>query len=181
MRAQGGKTVAPPQEPELTTPAMKRRYPEQPLVGVGAIVFRGEEVLLVQRGQEPAKGEWSLPGGLVEVGESLEAAVQREIFEETGLTVRVLGVAAVVERIYRDERHRPAYHYVLVDFVCEYLSGELRASSDVTAARYQRWDHLEGMALAPFTAAVIRQARQQKDQGAFLPLFSGEHREKSQG
>ena len=107
----------------LLTFPMKRHYPDQPLVGVGAVVFKGDEVLLVRRGQEPALGSWSLPGGLVELGETLAAAIKRELAEETGLTVTLLGIAAVVERIFPDPDGRIAYHYVLVDYLCDYSAG----------------------------------------------------------
>ena len=104
---------------------MKRQYPDQPLVGVGAVIFKGEKVLLVRRGQEPAKDAWSLPGGLVELGETLTTAIIREIAEETGLSVRPLGISAVLERIFPDPAGKIAYHYVLIDYACEYLEGEL--------------------------------------------------------
>lgn len=149
---------------------MNRHYPDRPLVGVGAVIFRGEEVLLVRRGQEPQKGIWSLPGGLVELGEGLEAAIQREILEETGLTVKVLGVTAVLERIYRDPEGRVAYHFVLIDFACDYLAGELRPASDITAARFVTLSDLPAFALPRFTEEVIRRAVQQKNIGGFLPL-----------
>ncbi|OPX19242.1 MAG: hypothetical protein BZ151_10310 [Desulfobacca sp. 4484_104] len=102
---------------------MKRHYPDQPIIGVGAIIFKDATVLLVRRGQEPAKGAWSLPGGAVEVGETLEAALVREVMEETALTVEVLGITAVLERIYRDGQGQVPYHYVLIDYLCRYLSG----------------------------------------------------------
>jgi 8-oxo-dGTP diphosphatase len=133
---------------------IKRHYPDQPLVGVGAVVFKGGEVLLVRRGQEPALGSWSLPGGLVELGESLSAAIQRELAEETGLTVTVLGIAAVAERIFPDPEGAIAYHYVLVDYLCDYLGGELSPGFD----------------LPQFTADVIRRAWELKRQGSWLPL-----------
>lgn len=152
---------------------MNRHYPDRPLVGVGAVIFRGEEVLLVRRGQEPQKGIWSLPGGLVELGEGLEAAIQREILEETGLTVKVLGVTAVLERIYRDPEGRVAYHFVLIDFACDYLSGELHPASDITAARFVTLSDLPAFALPRFTEEVIRRAVRQKNIGGFLPLPGG--------
>jgi 8-oxo-dGTP diphosphatase len=151
---------------------MKRLYPDRPLVGVGAVIFRGEEVLLVRRGQEPAKGAWSLPGGVVEVGETLEAALKREVLEETGLSVKVLGITAVLERIYRDEVDKVPYHYVLVDFACEYVSGKVTPASDVTAARFVSLVSLKDLPLPSFTAQVIQRARDQKEKGTFLPVIA---------
>jgi len=150
---------------------MRRHYPEQPLVGVGAVVFRGDEVLLVRRGQEPALGSWSLPGGLVELGETLEAAIVRELAEETGLAVSILGVAAVLERVFGDATGQIAYHYVLVDFLCEYEGGELQAGSDSTAARFVPLAHLPQYEMPDFTVAVIRRAWEQRRQGSWLPLL----------
>ncbi len=140
-------------------------------MGVGAVVFRGDEVLLVRRGQEPAKDSWSLPGGLVELGETMEAAIQRELSEETGISVRLLGIAAVLERIFPDLEGRIAYHYVLVDFLCDYLNGELTSGSDITAARFVPLNALSDFDLAQFTADVIRRAWEQKRQGSALPLI----------
>ena len=136
------------------------------------MVFRDGEVLLVRRGQEPALGSWSLPGGLVELGETLEAAIQRELAEETGLSVTLLGVSAVVERIFPDPDGRIAYHYVLVDYLCDYLDGELSPGSDITAARFVPVGELAGFDLPQFTADVIRRAWEQKQQGGFLPLMT---------
>ncbi len=150
---------------------MKRHYPDQPLVGVGAVVFKGGKVLLVRRGQEPALGSWSLPGGLVELGETLADAIRRELAEETGLTVTLLGIAAVAERVFRDPDGRIAYHYVLVDFLCDYLRGELTAGSDITAARFVELRELTGFVLPEFTADVIHRAWEQKRQGSWLPLM----------
>ena len=141
------------------------------MVGVGAVVFRGEEVLLVRRAQEPARGAWSLPGGLVELGETLEGALKREIMEETGLAVRILGIAAVLERIYRDPEGLIPYHYVLVDFLCDCEGGEVRPASDISAARFVPLADLENYDLPDFTATVVRRAWEQKRQGTFLPLM----------
>jgi 8-oxo-dGTP diphosphatase len=151
---------------------MKRRYPEQPLVGVGAVVFRGEEILLVRRGQEPARDSWSLPGGLVELGETLDAALRRELQEETGLLVNILGIAAVLERIFRDDAGGIPYHYVLVDFACDWAGGQLTPGSDITAAQFVAPDDLDRFDLPAFTAQVIRRAREQRRRGAFLPLLT---------
>jgi ADP-ribose pyrophosphatase YjhB (NUDIX family) len=150
---------------------IKRHYPNQPLVGVGAVIFKGEDVLLVRRGQEPARDTWSLPGGLVEVGETLTAAIQRELTEETGLTVRLLGIAAVLERIFPDAAGKVAYHYVLIDFVCEYLAGELKPASDITAAQFAALPDLDRFELPRFTLEVIHRAQNQRRQGTFLPLI----------
>jgi 8-oxo-dGTP diphosphatase len=150
---------------------MKRQYPDQPLVGVGAVIFKDEEVLLVRRGQEPARGAWSLPGGLVELGETLTAAITREIAEETGVTVKILGVSAVLERIFPDTGGKIAYHYVLIDYACEYLEGELQPGSDVTAAQFAALTDLECFDLPQFTLEVIRRAQAQQRQGTLLPLL----------
>ena len=116
--------------------AATRRYPDRPMVGVGAIIVEGDRGLLVERGQEPQKGCWSLPGGLVEIGEHLKDAVRREVFEETGLEVEPLSVFEVFERIMRDETGRPEYHYVLIDYLCRVRGGELKAASDVRRAAW---------------------------------------------
>ena len=135
-----------------------REYPERPMVGVGGVVIDGDRVLLVRRAREPLKGEWSLPGGLVEVGESLADAVRREIAEETGLEVRVEGIVKVLDRITRDKRRRVKYHYVLVDFLCRADGGVLRASSDVSEARWVRRRDLAKYSLRPATLRVIEKA-----------------------
>jgi len=123
----------------------------------------------VLRGQEPARGVWSLPGGLVELGEPLEEALQRELAEETGITVKVLGITAVLDRIYRDPQGGVPYHYVLVDFLCDYEAGELRPGSDITDARFTPLLELSQFELPEFTARVIQRAWGQKRQGTALP------------
>jgi 8-oxo-dGTP diphosphatase len=138
---------------------------------VAAVIFRGEEVLLVRRGQEPAKGVWSLPGGLVELGEGLETALKREVREETGLLVEILGVTAVLERIYRDGEGGIPYHYVLIDFACEPLGGEPVPGSDSTAAEFVPLAALEKLDLPEFTLVVIRRAWDQKQTSTFLPVI----------
>ncbi|MCU0587220.1 MAG: NUDIX hydrolase [Syntrophobacteraceae bacterium] len=137
---------------------MDRRYPRHPMVGVGAIVFRADRVLLIQRGREPALGKWSIPGGLVELGETLEEAVIREVWEETGLHVRVADLVAALDRVIRDEDHGIPYHYVLLDFLCHCGPGEPRAGSDVTACRFVPLDALPAHDLTEGTEKVLLRA-----------------------
>ena len=135
-----------------------REYPDRPLVGVGGVVLDGEKVLLVRRGQEPLRGEWSLPGGLVEVGESLTQALRREIAEETGLSIHVGGIVKVLDRITRDKHGRVRFHYVLVDFLCRVEGGQLRAATDASEARWVPRHELAQYALRPATLRVIEKA-----------------------
>jgi mutator protein MutT len=134
-------------------------YPERPIVGVGAVVFDDDNrVLLVKRAHEPLKGEWSLPGGAVDIGETLEGAVGREVLEETGLTVTVGPVVEIVERITRDE-HGVQYHFVIVDYLCRRTSGTLTCASDADAAQWASTDDLEPFALTRTALDVIAKAR----------------------
>jgi ADP-ribose pyrophosphatase YjhB (NUDIX family) len=136
---------------------MQREFPETPLVGVGAVVVRQGRVLLVRRGHEPLKGQWSLPGGLLEVGESLTAGVKREVREETGLNVEPLELIELLDRIHRDgERIR--YHYVIADYLCRVVDGELNAASDADAVRWverAEWNSHSILKLDPITVRVI--------------------------
>ena len=111
---------------------MKREYPESPIVGVGGVIFDGASVLLAKRGQEPAKGTWSLPGGAVELGEKLIEALKREIREEIGIEIQVGGLVRVLDRILRDEEKRIRYHYVIVDYWGWKVSGEPKPDSDTS-------------------------------------------------
>ena len=113
-----------------------RRYPKRPILGVGAIIIEAGRVLLVERGREPLKGYWSLPGGAVEAGESLVDAVRRETLEETGLEIEPLSVVEIFERITRDSVGVAEYHYVLIDYLCRVTGGELKAGDDVSGARW---------------------------------------------
>jgi 8-oxo-dGTP diphosphatase len=146
---------------------VRREFPESPIVGVGAVVLDGDRVLLVRRGREPLRGEWSLPGGALELGETLTTGVRREVAEETGLHVKVLGMVEVLDRIVLEETAagersgRVRYHYVLVDFLCEVVEGDLRAASDAADARWVSHEELNSHSiyrLAPATAAVIEKA-----------------------
>ena len=106
--------------------------PDRPCVGVGAVLIHEGRVLLIRRGKEPLRGRWVVPGGTVELGETLEQALVREVEEETGLVVRPRAVVAVFDRIQRDAEG-VAYHYVIVDYLCDYVAGEARAGSDAEA------------------------------------------------
>ena len=121
---------------------MIREYPEAPIVAVGVVVKRGHEILLVQRLNEPSRGRWSLPGGVVELGEKVRDAARREVREECGLQVEPGEVLAVVDNIVRDEAGRVRFHYVLIDLPAEYVSGELAAASDISDARWVREEEL---------------------------------------
>lgn len=135
-----------------------RRYPRQPVVGVGAVVFLGEQVVLVKRAQEPLKDRWSLPGGRLEVGETMREGIAREVREETGLDVRVGPVVDVFDRIVRDADGRPEFHYVLIDFLCWSEAGALVARSDASEVALADLDGLEPFGLAPKTIEIIRRA-----------------------
>ncbi len=135
-----------------------REYPDRPIVGVGAVVIRDGQVLLVQRAQEPLSEKWTLPGGAVELGETLEEAVVRELREETGLTVRVLELVEAFERIARDDDHRPRYHYVLLDYLCVPVSGELLAGSDVAAAEWARPEEFTRYQVSETARAICEKA-----------------------
>ena len=111
---------------------MSREYPDAPRVGVGIVVLRGEQVLLVRRGRPPALGAWSLPGGGQELGETAETTARRELLEETGLEVGSLALAGHVDSIHRDAAGRIRFHYTILDFAARYIGGEARAGGDVT-------------------------------------------------
>ena len=132
-----------------------RRYPERPVVGVGAVVLDSGRVLLVERGREPMKGAWSLPGGALRTGEQLADGLRRELREETGLEVRILEVVEVFERILKDAQGRIEYHYVLIDYLCEKMGGHLRPGDDVSRAEWVERDRLGEYRITEGTLAVI--------------------------
>lgn len=135
-----------------------REYPQRPVVGVGGVVVRDGAVLLVKRAAEPLRGRWSLPGGAVELGETLEAAVARELKEETSLTVRVLGLVEAFDRITRDADGRARYHYVLLDFLCEPVDANPVAGSDVDAVAWARPEEFAAYELGPHVRRVCEKA-----------------------
>ena len=135
-----------------------RRYPAHPLLGVGALIFDGDRILLAERGKEPLKGWWSLPGGLVEAGEVLRDAVCREVREETGLIVEPESVFEIFERIMRDEQGKAEYHYVLVDYVCRVTGGVLAPGDDVARVVWVRAKDLSGYVITEGTTGVIEKA-----------------------
>jgi 8-oxo-dGTP diphosphatase len=150
---------------------MSRLYPSLPIVGVGAVIVRGlpgdvspggvsgnAEVLLVRRANPPLQGEWSIPGGALELGETLRDGVAREVMEETGLEVEVGPVLDVFDSIFPDGEGRTQYHYVLIDYLCRLRSGTPVAASDASELRWARLEELESLGLRPVTIEVIRKA-----------------------
>lgn len=136
---------------------LSRRYPTAPVCAVGALIYQGSQILLVRRGKAPSLGKWSIPGGRLRLGETLEAAVIRETREETALSVRPLRIGKVVEHLLQDERGDIEYHYVIVDYVCQVIEGSPQPASDVSEVQFveicqlTQWDMTEG------TAAVIQE------------------------
>jgi 8-oxo-dGTP diphosphatase len=147
--------------------ASSREYPERPLVGVGGVVIDNGRALLIRRASEPLRGEWSIPGGMLELGETLEQGVARELLEETGLQVRVLELIEVFERIVYaqngesrggDDRRRPRFHYVIADYLCERVSGEHAAASDVTDVVFAREEELDRFSLTETALRILHKA-----------------------
>jgi ADP-ribose pyrophosphatase YjhB (NUDIX family) len=134
---------------------MKREFPELPLVGVGAIIIEGSRVLLVKRAHPPLQAQWSIPGGVLEVGELIREAAVREAREETGLIVEPADLLGVYDRVLRAEG-RVQYHYVLIDFLCHLIGGELQAADDAAEVRWFTREELPPLKLAPDTQEVIQ-------------------------
>jgi 8-oxo-dGTP diphosphatase len=135
---------------------MKREYPDSPLVGVGAIIIEDGRVLLVKRGHPPLEGEWSIAGGVLELGETLREAAVREAREETSLTVEPAELLGVYDRVLRDDSGRTLYHYVLVDFLCRRIDGEAMAADDADEVRWFTAKEAAQLGLAEDTAEVVR-------------------------
>ena len=141
---------------------LQREFPLSPLVGVGGIVVHENRVLLVRRGTEPLKGQWSIPGGLIDVGETLHEAVIREVREETGLAVEPIELVELLDRIHREEE-RVRYHYVIADYLCRVEGGTLEAASDADAVRWverAEWNSHSALRIDPITTRVIEAAWQ---------------------
>jgi 8-oxo-dGTP diphosphatase len=145
--------------------ASSREYPERPVVGVGGVIIDGDRTLLIRRGSEPLRGEWSIPGGKLELGETLQEGVVRELLEETGVTVRVLGLIEVFDRIYLDngttegrDGQLPRFHYVIADYLCEMIRGEPRAGSDVTDVAFAREEDLPAFHLTETATRILKKA-----------------------
>jgi len=134
---------------------MKREYPERPIVGVGAVIVREGRAVIVQRTTEPLKGQWSIPGGAVEVGETLRQAAAREAREETGLEVEAGEILEVFESMYPDAEGRIRYHYVLIDFLCRPVGGELQAGGDAAQARWVAAEELPQFQVSATASRVI--------------------------
>jgi 8-oxo-dGTP diphosphatase len=134
---------------------MAREYPAHPVVGVGAVVVRDGKALIIKRAHEPRKGEWSLPGGLLELGESLQDAVRREIKEETSLDIAVGPIIETFDRVHRDEDGRVRYHFVIVDFVCSSVAGEAIPGSDADGVAWVRAGEIDEYKVNDHAKAVI--------------------------
>jgi 8-oxo-dGTP diphosphatase len=143
---------------------MAREYPDRPVVGIGGVVIERGQTVLIRRGSEPLLGHWSIPGGSLEIGESLQTGVARELLEETGLEVRVLDVIEVFDRIFPGEPGQagqvrgPRFHYVIVDYLCERISGQPRAGGDATDVAFASEDELEKFQLTETAMRVLHKA-----------------------
>jgi 8-oxo-dGTP diphosphatase len=142
-----------------------REYPERPVVGIGGVIIEEGRALLIRRGSEPLRGEWSIPGGTLELGESLEEGVARELLEETGIEVRVLELIEVFDRVFLEDgvtggesKRRPRFHFVIADYLCQRLRGEPRAGSDVTDVAYAREEELSRFHLTTTATRVLKKA-----------------------
>jgi 8-oxo-dGTP diphosphatase len=143
---------------EKLTDVASREYPQRPIVGVGAVIIQGDQVLLVQRGNEPGRGQWGIPGGAIELGEPLRQAIQREVQEECGLEIEVGPVIEAVDVIVHDEAGRIRFHYVVVDLLAEAVGGRLTPGSDILAARWVKADEFAQLNLSERVVKVLRKA-----------------------
>ncbi len=135
-----------------------RIYPQHPRLGVGVVIFKDELVLLIKRGKEPNKGIWTVPGGLVQIGESVEQAAHREILEECNITINLAGLIDYFEFVEKDDEQKIKYHYVVLDFAAEYVSGNLLALTDAEDAKWVNPDQLENWEITEKTLMLINKA-----------------------
>ena len=133
-----------------------REYPDRPLVGVGAIIVDNGRVVLIKRGKPPLQGEWSIPGGMLELGETVRQGAEREAVEETGLVVRATELLGVFDRVVLDDAKRCQYHYVLIDFLCERIAGDLCNAGDAADARWFTLEEINKLSLPEDTSMVIK-------------------------
>lgn len=138
---------------------MPREYPTAPVVGLGAVVWRDDKVLMIKRGQPPRAGIWSLPGGGQDLGETVEQGIRRELREETGVEVELLGLVAVIDSVQRDAEGRVLYHYTIVDYAARWASGDVVAGDDAADAAWFSLDELAGLHLWEETMRVIELSR----------------------
>jgi 8-oxo-dGTP diphosphatase len=136
----------------------EREYPQRPIIAVGGVVIHGGRVLLVRRGQPPLEGRWSIPGGILEIGETITSAIERELKEETGVSVRVAGLLEIYEKVLRDSDNRAQYHFVILDYICEFVEGVAEAAGDVTDAEWVSEADLEKMQLTSAALRVVKKA-----------------------
>ena len=141
---------------------MPRSYPDRPIVGVGAVVFRGTEVLMIRRGKPPRMGDWSLPGGMQELGETVFEAAAREVMEETAVVIQNIALIDVVDSITPDDQGRVQYHYTLVDVVAEWQVGEALGGTDAMHAEFMSFDQVAALDLWRETHRIIAMARQMR-------------------
>lgn len=142
---------------------MDRTYPNRPIVGVGAVVFKNDTVLLIRRGKEPRIGDWSIPGGMQEIGETIFAAASREVMEETAVAIQNIALIDVIDSITPDKKGLIRFHYTLVDVVAEWDSGNPTAGSDAMYAKFIPLDHLPNIKLWSETRRIIKRARDMHD------------------
>ena len=142
-----------------------KEYPDRPVVGVGGVIVDRGRAVLIRRGSEPLLGEWSIPGGALEIGETLQEGVARELLEETGLVVRVLDLIEVFDRVYpanssgiSADKQRPRFHYVIVDYLCQRVAGEAHAGSDVTDLAFASEEELSKFKLTEVATRVLKKA-----------------------
>jgi len=140
---------------------VKREYPDSPIAGVAAVVFLGQSVLLVRRKNEPSRGMWSLPGGVVELGEKVEEALVREVEEETGIMIKPMKFLTVFDSIVGDDQGKTRYHYVLCEYLCEPLEEAIRALSDASESAWTPLKELDSLEMSPWTRRFIKRIAEQ--------------------